>query len=77
MAIFKLTALDGSVGLFVRARCLSCARQVAVEHAGAEGTRTWASRQHSTVELIRNAEQHGYEAEGRNALIKRIEHGAS
>ncbi len=53
MAIFKLTALDGSAAMVVRARCLSCARQVAVEYAGAEGTQVWASREHSTVELVR------------------------
>ena len=74
MAIFKVSALDGSVSMLVRARCLTCARQVATANAGPEGTRTWASREHSTVELVR--ELCRYPAEGRSELLKRIEHGA-
>lgn len=74
MAIFRLTALDGSVSMLVRARCLTCARQVATANAGPEGTKVWASREHSTVELVR--EPCGYPNEGRSELLKRIEHGA-
>lgn len=59
MAIFLLTALDGSAAMVVRARCLTCARNVAVEHAGPEGTRVWASREHSTVELVRDTDRPG------------------
>ncbi len=74
MAIFRLSALNGSVSMLVRARCLTCARQVATANARQEGTRTWASREHSVVELVR--EPRGYTAEGRSELLERIEHGA-
>lgn len=59
MAIFLLTALDGSAAMVVRARCLSCARNVAVEHAGPEGTKVWATRELSSVELIRESDKSG------------------
>lgn len=65
MAIFKLATLDGSVQLIVRARCLSCARAVAVEHAGAEGTRVWRDPNLSSVELVRETDK--------TALILRAE----
>ncbi|MCI2809379.1 hypothetical protein [Eoetvoesiella caeni] len=77
MAIFKLSALDGGVVLIVRARCLTCARQVAIDYAGPEGTRVWASRSNSTVDLIRDPESHGYLSEGKSGLIKRIEHDST
>ena len=59
MAIFKITALDGSAAMVVRARCLECARQVAIENAGEEGKKVWASREYSTVELVRETDRPG------------------
>lgn len=77
MAIFKLSALDGGVVLIVRARCLTCARQIAIDHAGPESARVWATRANSTVDLIRDPESQGYLSEGKSGLIKRIEHDAT
>ncbi len=65
MAIFKLAALDGSVKMVVRARCISCARAVAVDHAGPEGTRVWRDSSLSSVELVRETDK--------TALILRAE----
>lgn len=75
MAIFKLDALDGSVSLVVRAACLSCARQIAVERSPAKEVKAWRDPSLSTVTLIRNPEQHGYLSEGKRGLIERKEHG--
>lgn len=52
MAIFKLTATDGSASMVVRAVCLACARQVAID-ADQGNKKTWASREHSSIDLIR------------------------
>lgn len=65
MPIFKLTAGDGRA-VVVRARCISCARDVAAEHAGAEGTMLWRDPAQSTVELIRPDDKRG--------LILKAEH---
>ncbi len=65
MAIFKLAALDGSVEMVVRARCISCARAVAVDHAGPEGTRVWRDSSLSSVEVVRETDK--------TALILRAE----
>ena len=58
MPIFKLTANTGQA-VVVRARCISCARDVAAEHAGAEGTFVWRDPAQSTVELIRPDDKRG------------------
>ena len=58
MPIFKLTANAGQ-SVVVRARCISCARDVAAEHAGAEGTMLWRDPAQSTVELIRPDDKRG------------------
>jgi hypothetical protein len=52
MAIFKLVATDLNIELVVRAKCLSCARDVAAEHAGTEGTGVWRNPGQSTCELV-------------------------
>lgn len=57
MPIFKLTARDTGQSVVVRARCLSCARSVAVEHAGPEGTLVWRDAEQSTVELVRDTDR--------------------
>lgn len=41
MAIFKVTHRAKGKSMVVRAKCVSCARTVAVENAGAEGTAAW------------------------------------
>lgn len=66
MALFKLQAKDGSVEMVVRAKCLSCARQIAVENHGPEGTAVWRDPDQSSVELIRETDRPG--------LIMRTEH---
>ncbi|OZI57659.1 aldehyde dehydrogenase [Bordetella genomosp. 4] len=59
MAIFKLTERSTGRAMVVRAKCLSCARAVAVENAGPEGTRVWRDSALSTVELIRENDKTG------------------
>ena len=65
MAIFKLVAFDGSAEMVLRAQCISCARTVAVGHAGQEGTRVWRDPTLSSVELVREM--------GKTALILRAD----
>jgi len=69
MAIFKLDALDGSASMLVRARCLSCARNEAVR-ADRERSKVWASRQHSTVELVRDPESIGIFEAGPDGVVQ-------
>lgn len=59
MAIFKLTSVDKRLAVVVRAKCLSCAREVAVRSAGDEGTLVWRDPTRSTVELIRPDDKPG------------------
>lgn len=59
MPIFKITERATSRSMIVRARCLACARRVAVEHAGAEGTRVWRDPELSKVELVRETDRPG------------------
>ena len=51
MAIFKVTQRDSGKSMVVRAKCVSCARTVAVENAGAEGTAVWRDPDQSSVDL--------------------------
>lgn len=67
MPAFLINARDGSVAMLVRARCISCARSVGVEHAGSEGTRMWRDPEMSSVELVRNHPQ----GDGKPALLQR------
>lgn len=71
MAIFRLTARNGSVELIVRARCISCARQIAAERSPAAERVVWRDSEQSVVDLIRNPEHHGYLSEGKIGLIHR------
>lgn len=59
MAIFKLSARDGSQTAVVRARCITCARSVAADSAGHEGPMLWRDPALSTVELIRPDDKRG------------------
>lgn len=65
MPIFKLTARASGQAVVVRAKCLSCARTVAVQNACAEGTMVWRDPAQSTVELMR--------PDDKPAMILRIE----
>ncbi|WP_419204195.1 hypothetical protein [Bordetella trematum] len=75
MAIFKVSARDGSVSLVIRARCISCARQIAVQRSPSTEVRLWRDPARSAVALIENPEQYGYLREGRQGFIERIQHG--
>ncbi|HGW5896665.1 TPA: hypothetical protein ACNIOJ_004773 [Pseudomonas aeruginosa] len=60
MAIFILKERATSRSMVVRARrCTSCARTVAVENAGAEGTMVWRDPNLSSVELVRETDKPG------------------
>ncbi|MDN6874095.1 hypothetical protein QO209_16760 [Pseudomonas citronellolis] len=59
MAIFILRERDGNRAMVVRAKCISCARTIAVEHAGAEGTLLWRDPNLSSVELVRESDKPG------------------
>lgn len=69
MAIFKLTA-PGGPAMIVRARCLSCARDVAVANHGPEGTFVWRDPASSKCELLRKS---AYNPEGKSALLERLD----
>lgn len=67
-----------SVGIFeisnrvatmrIRAMCLTCARNLAADNAGPEGTTIWRDPAQSTIRVIGPAE-------GRPAILERIDHG--
>jgi len=59
MPIFKVTERTTGRAMIVRAKCLTCARRVAVEHAGPEGTRVWRDPELSKVELVRETDRPG------------------
>lgn len=59
MAIFILKERGGIRAVVVRAKCTSCARTVAVENAGAEGTVLWRDPNLSSVELVRESDKPG------------------
>lgn len=71
MPIFKLTAPDAGLVLHVRARCISCARDVAASDPGPEGPRPWRDPVQSSVELVRNPGYLGLDPDGRRAILKR------
>ena len=52
MPLFLLKTTDGRIEQVIRAKCMSCSRSVAVQHAGAEGTLVWRDPSLSTVQLI-------------------------
>lgn len=71
MPIFKLIAPTAGLELHIRARCISCARDVAASDPGPEGPRTWRDSAQSSVELVHVPERLGLEPEGRRAILKR------
>lgn len=50
--LFLVELRDGSIKQVLRAACQSCARRVAVDASGAEGTAVWRDPEQSTVKLI-------------------------
>lgn len=74
MAIFNISARDGHVSLVIRAPCVVCARQAAVERSPAKETKLWRNPDLSEVKLIVHPEQYGYLVEGRRGIIKRTNH---
>lgn len=72
MAIFNVSARDGSVSLIIRARCLSCARQLAADRSPAHERRLWRDPERSSVELVANPGRQGFFADGKNGILKRV-----
>ena len=69
MGFFELT--NRFFTLRVRARCLTCARRLAVEHAGAEGTQVWRDPKQTKIKVT------GPAPDGRQEILERIEHEQS
>ncbi len=72
MPIFRVFARDNSVSLVIRARCISCARQIVVERSPADEFALWSDSRRSGVEWISSPEAHGYLTDGPMGIIKRI-----
>lgn len=72
MAIFNVSARDGSVSLVIRARCMSCARQLAADRSPVHEKRLWRDPEMSSVELVDHPGRLGYFSEGMNGILKRI-----
>lgn len=51
MPIFEVATRDGAIRLRVQAACMTCARRVAAENAGPEGTLVWRDSEQSRVAL--------------------------
>lgn len=66
-AIYLLRAVGGEPGpaMVVRAACEQCARSVAVEHAGAEGTAYWRDPARTEVARVLEVGKRGCILTGR------------
>lgn len=73
--VFVLKANDGAIELTIRAKCISCARNIAADNAGDEGTRIWRDGRLSTITLMQNPEARGYSKAGRPQILGRVTHG--
>lgn len=73
--VFVLAANDGSIELTIRAKCISCARNIAADNAGDEGTRIWRDGHLSTITLMQNPEAKGYSKTGRPQILGRVTNG--
>ena len=71
MAIFKVSAKNGSIELIVRSQCLSCARSVAALESPAIEKLIWRDPSQSTVQVIYNPEREGYDPKGKLGVIRR------
>lgn len=65
MGIFEV--VNKVATMRIRAKCLTCARNLAAENAGKEGPRIWRDPAQSTVRVIGSAE-------GYPLILERIEH---
>lgn len=65
MGIFELTNRVATIR--IRAKCLTCARNIAAENAGAEGRLIWRDPAQSTIRVIGPAE-------GYPLILERIDH---
>lgn len=74
MAIFELKSKDGAITLIVRAKCLSCARQAAVESSRSSEVMLWRDPSLSTVHVIYNPERQGFEPKGKREILRRSTH---
>lgn len=59
MALFLLKTNGGRVQAVVRGKCLTCARNIAANEAGAEGPAVWLDSGRSTIELLRPDDRPG------------------
>lgn len=66
MPLFLVELRDGSIKQVLRAACMSCARRVAVDASGVEGTQVWRDPALSTV-------KHIDPAHGVNGVVLRAE----
>lgn len=57
MAIFLVTC--GHLRAVVRAKCITCARNIAADNAGPEGPRVWRDPATSKVTLVRESDAPG------------------
>lgn len=74
MALFKVKARDGSVALLVRARCITCARETAVNTYPASEIMLWRDPNLSTVEVIYGASKTLHEPSGKRCVLERTEY---
>lgn len=73
MALFKVKARDGSIVLIVRARCITCAREAAVNTYPASENMLWRDPSKSSVEVIHNTSQLPYNPSGKRCVLERTE----
>ena len=73
--VFVLAANDGSIELIIRAKCISCARNIAADNAGDEGKRIWRDGHLSTITLMQNPEAKGYAKAWLPQILGRVTHG--
>lgn len=67
MPIFEVSTRDGAIRLRIQAACMTCARRVAAENAGPEGTLVWRDPEQSRVTLADAKPTNG------SALLERVD----
>lgn len=66
MPIFEVATRDGTIRLRIQAACMACARRVAAENAGPEGTLVWRDPEQSCVTMVDAKPTNG------SALLERV-----
>lgn len=74
MALFKVKARDDSVSLIVRARCITCARETAVNTYPASETLLWRDPNLSSVEVIYDTNKTLHDPSGKRCVLERTEY---